>query len=134
MAAATGSIFVFQQKNMQTNRTYTARDVLRNYVIQLLKDNKAIQASAAFAGNSQFPSNTMFNNCISGAGGPSGAVPGRVTISPSEATGRSAVGAPGELDGSGVAAGGGPKTSAVTVSAVQCKAVKAARVSALTTC
>src|SRR5947208_9142826 len=48
-----------------------------------------------------------------GAGGPSGAVPGRVTISPSEATGRSAVGAPG--DGSGVAAGGGPKTSAVTV-------------------
>src|SRR2546430_8418151 len=50
-----------------------------------------------------------------GAGGPSGAVPGRVTISPSEATGRSAVGAPGELDGSGVAAGGGPKTSAVTV-------------------
>src|SRR5213592_2695161 len=50
-----------------------------------------------------------------GAGGPSGAVPGRVTTSPSEATGRSAVGAPGELDGSGVAAGGGPKTSAVTV-------------------
>src|SRR5213596_2220938 len=53
---------------------------------------------------------------VGGAGGPGSAVPGLVTISPSGATGRSAAGAPLELGGADVAAGGGAKTSVVTVS------------------